>query len=60
MIIVTAWCEWDVGLNDAVFASLAVAKAKYAAALEDCGIEEPLEELMAEGLLGFNTQAVIE
>lgn len=60
MIVVTAWCEWDVGLTDAVFASMEVAKREYARALEACCIEESVEELLADGMLGFQLQKVIE
>jgi hypothetical protein len=51
-------CEWDIGLNGALWEQESEARVDVAQALIDCGIEEPLEELEDEGLVTFESEKV--
>lgn len=53
------WCEWDIGVEDKIFATYDVAKVHALANLEACGIEETFEELKTEGLIGIEAVEVI-
>jgi hypothetical protein len=59
MWIVKVWSEWELSCND-LFMSEEKARAKVARALEDCGLEESLEEYMEEGLISFEDVWVTE
>ena len=50
---VKVWCEWDVGLENVVYGSQEEARAELRKILPSYGIEEPLEELEDEGLVGY-------
>jgi hypothetical protein len=53
------WCEWDIGYENCVFTTEDVCRKHVEQALKDCGIEEPVDELEAEGLVGFEFVNVI-
>lgn len=59
MNVTTVWCEWDIGISDSVFLNEEVAREHATRALESCGVEETIEELEEEGLLGFETKEVV-
>lgn len=51
--------EWDIGLDGVVFIDETVAYRELCKAHECSGVEESLEECLAEGLYAFNTIKVI-
>ena len=53
------WCEWDIGVEGKIFSTLEVAEKHARINLEACDIEESLEELKSEGLIGFDSVDVI-
>lgn len=53
------WCEWDVGLDGYLFSSKEAALTYAAAVLPDIGIDDPVAELVEEGLLG-TTELVVQ
>lgn len=55
----SVWCEWDIGINEYIFATYEVAKAHALSNLEACGIEETFEELESEGLIRIEAVEVI-
>lgn len=57
--VVRVWCEWDIGVERAVYGSMVVAEKHVRQALLDCGIDEGLEELHDGGLIGFEWIKVI-
>ena len=59
MNVTTVWCEWDIGISDAVFLNEEVARQHAVLALESCGVEETVEELEEEGLIAFETKEVV-
>lgn len=56
--VLKLWCEWDIGLGDVVYQSEDTAWEEARQALKDCGVDEPLEELRDEGLIGIDTLEV--
>jgi hypothetical protein len=56
---VRVWCEWDIGHENVIYASEDVARANLPQILPSHGIDEPLDELEAEGLIGFEPVEVI-
>lgn len=46
-------CEWDIGLGGYIYEDLEVLKKEQKQALINCGVDDPFEELVAEGLVGF-------
>ena len=60
MDVTTFWCEWDIGINDDIFIDEEVARVAVAAALTDMDIDETVEELEDQGLLGFDNVEVRE
>lgn len=58
--VYAVWCEWDIGLNDVVFISKEVAERSAKAALIGCGIEDSIDNLYNEYLLGYTAMEVIE
>lgn len=56
--VVTMWCEWDIGCNEDVFDNIGTAHAIAEQALLDCGIDESLDQLLEEGLIGFEHKEV--
>ena len=58
MKVYTVWCEWDIGLNDAIFGNYDLAVSETKKCLEYSGIEEPFEELLAENLVGIESKEV--
>ena len=59
MKVTRMWCEWDIGCNDDVFEDEDVARKMAEHCLECVGIEETLEELEEEGLIGFEDYEVV-
>lgn len=59
MDVVTFECEWDIGINDDIFANEDLARKAVAAALVACGIEETLEECEDENLVTFEHRTII-
>lgn len=53
------WCEWDIGVEDKIFATYEVAERHATINLEACGIEESFEELEDERLIGIEAVEVI-
>ncbi|MGR3967835.1 hypothetical protein FW800_25730 [Pseudomonas sp. 910_23] len=53
MEVTKIWCEWDIGVNECLWTTEAAAMKDVAEALTGVGIEEPIEELLSAGLLGF-------
>jgi hypothetical protein len=60
MQVTKMWCEWDIGINDDLFASDDLARRVAAEALADSGVEESLDDVLKEGLIGFDTVEVRE
>lgn len=56
--VIRMWCEWSLGQEDFVFTTEAKAIAWMEEALAEAGIGDPIDELIAEGLLGFETLEV--
>lgn len=52
-------CEWDIGINEYIFASFDVAMQHALVNLEACGIEESFNELSDEGLIRIEAVEVI-
>ncbi len=52
--VVKAFVEWDIGLDDAVFEDMEVARMYVREALANQEFEESLEELEADGLVSFD------
>lgn len=50
--------EWDIGCNEGLWASRELMERDVKSALENCCIEEPLEELLGCGLVSFESEAV--
>lgn len=59
MNLLRAWCEWDIGVEGVVYTSEEVAHLDLAEALANCGVEEPFEELLEQGLVGLEPVMVI-
>lgn len=59
MEVVTIDCEWDIGVNESIYATSSLARDAAREALESCGIEESMEELENEGLISFNIVGVV-
>lgn len=59
MKVMTILCEWDIGINDNVYATEELAREAAKAALLDCGIEETMDELEDDGLISFESNHVI-
>ncbi|WP_442108463.1 hypothetical protein [Pseudomonas sp. NUPR-001] len=58
MEVTKIWCEWDIGLNECLWASEEKAMEDVAEALTSCGIEDSVAELLSAGLLGFEQTTV--
>jgi hypothetical protein len=56
--VVTFWCEWDIGLEGEVFSDHDAAVRHVTQALKNSGIEEPVDELEDQGLVGFEEKEV--
>jgi hypothetical protein len=52
------YCEWDIGHEDIVFKTKKEAEDWAKEALVNCGIEEPYEDVLADGLIGYKTVAI--
>ncbi|UPW35932.1 hypothetical protein QE320_gp122 [Pseudomonas phage EM] len=59
MTVYRFWCEWDIGINSCIWADYYDMKEDVARALEECGIEESVDDLADAGLLGFDSVKVI-
>lgn len=59
MELVTVNCEWDIGQEGIAFENHRLAVEWVKEALVDCGIEDTLEELEAEGLVNYDTLVVV-
>lgn len=46
-------CEWDIGLENTVFATKELAKRDAAQALKDSDTEGDIDDLIDEGLVSF-------
>ncbi len=59
------WCEWDIGINDEIYASYEVAVKHISQALEDCfadnddDMDYSIEGLEDEGLLGIEEHYMV-
>jgi len=53
------WCEWDIGVEDKIFATKEIAIRHAKINLEACGIEETFDELYEEHLIGLDDVEVI-
>ena len=53
--IFTVWCEWDIGEGATLYPSKEEAMEAARTLLEASSIEEPFEELFAEGLIGVES-----
>lgn len=47
------WCEWDIGQEYYIFSSIESARHWAKGSLRMAGIEESLEEIEDEGLIGY-------
>lgn len=56
---VKVWCEWDVGLEHTIYASQEEARKDLREILPSHGVEEPLEELEGEGLVGYKPVEIV-
>ncbi|WCO82063.1 hypothetical protein vBPpSSYP_81 [Pseudomonas phage vB_PpS_SYP] len=54
-----AWCEWEIGIEGKIFATEEVAWKHLRYNLDACGIEETIEELKADWLVGVKEVEVI-
>lgn len=52
------WCEWDCGFDELLFTTEEAAFGYAAEILPDCGIEDSVEELVADNLLGTDELVV--
>ena len=59
MEVITILCEWDIGINDNVYATEELAREAAKTALLDCDIEETMDELEDDGLISFESNRVI-
>jgi len=57
--LVYIWCEWDVGQEGVVFEDEDTAIEWLREYLPYSGIEETVEELLAQGLVGFKSAMII-
>lgn len=53
------WCEWDIGVEDKIFATYEVAERHARINLEACNFEESFEELKDDGCIGIQDVEVI-
>lgn len=51
------WCEWDIGLNGALWATRELAERDLREAIAD-SFDESFEDLMSAGLIRINKQEV--
>lgn len=51
--MIELWCEWDIGQDSTIFTTKERAEAFARKSLELQGFEETLEELLEDGLIGF-------
>lgn len=51
--VVKVWCEWEIGTENAVYATVELARADVVECLKNCGIDDPIDELEDEGLVSF-------
>lgn len=52
------WCEWDIGLNEVVFASYEGAWEAATQGIQDMG--EDIDECESNGLVGVETWEIME
>lgn len=52
------WCEWDIGLNEVVFASCDGAWAAAAQGIQEMG--EDIHDCESNGLVGVETWEIME
>lgn len=52
-------CEWDIGLEDTVFETWDLAYESTKDALVSCDIDDPIDDLLNEGLVSFRQLALI-
>ncbi len=60
MKVVTVWCEWDVDADKELYTTEELARAHMAKALVDCGIDDPLEELVKQGYVSFEHKTLVD
>lgn len=53
------WCEWDIGYEKHIFTDEDVCRKHVEKALKACGIEDDIDDLEGEGLVGFEEVLVI-
>lgn len=52
------WCEWDIGINDELWFDQEDMLEDISKALKEVDIEESIEQLEDDGLIGFQWQRV--
>lgn len=65
MKVFKIWCEWDIGINDDIFASYEIAVSNVEKALSACNFDDEdgdysVETLVDEGLLGIEECEVVD
>ena len=58
--VIRIWCEWDIGNENIVFSDFDIARQWADQAIKDAGLEESMEELEQDGLIGFKQVQLIE
>jgi hypothetical protein len=58
MYVYRVWCEWDIGQEYELFADEDLAYKWAKDSLKECGIEEDIDDLIEEGLVGFESVKV--
>lgn len=59
MEVFTFECEWDIGINENIYATEEVLRRDVAQALKACGIDESLEECEEEGYISIDSNSVV-
>lgn len=59
LIVYRMYCEWDIGCNECIWLDPDKAWEDIVQAMEDCGIEDDIEELIDNGLVGLEGVVVI-
>lgn len=59
LVVYRMYCEWDIGCNDRLWLDPDQAWEDIVGAMEDCGIDDDIEDLIAEGLVGLEGVVVV-
>ncbi len=57
---VKIWCEWEVGQDEVIFKTAAMGIRWLDLRLKECGINETVNDLMDQGLCGFEPIQLVE